>query len=1496
MKYPTPGKANFYPQVGPLVFREILFYQCVLEPYVMIQSLVTGRYFANLNLVVEYYADGSTLSKLIYPISSSFLALAKPLIVSRNGIKLVPWLGTGYEYITVSNFTLPSPDPTSTVGVAWTLKLIWYGLQLDKFEYDPAFYKLTPCDTLIKFSPYAVADDPKSWVTGNMFDFGRVKCKTDLDCPVTECIATQCISNVCNYRFKSEYTYCGDVYKTYSDSLSLPRVTRTGYLTDNFYKVFGTFNKTFTLQPPLTRSFTLHFSEFNSIQMNIYNNQTGDLLYEFSNSLPSDVSLNGLLMNVSAITIVSYPNQNYIDTGFSLYYDTENNCDVDNNICEQVCNVNPTKTISCSCYFGYDLDVDGVSCKYTPAQPGYARLIENKNFCNFQQTNISDHLVAGEADEPIDPKLLGCFSPSAILDLYKSTSTPTLDLDKCSFFCSSSIYFGVMNGTECACFDSIITTNPKSTCNVPCPLDKSQNCGGQNSYSVWKNPDCNIYLTPLATNRIGALWFKDTIPVTNQFYIHFDFKTNNPDGGEGFVLILQNFMAPSSNLVSGTGGGLGYDFGHTVLAVEFDSDSNTAYFDPSSKHISIQTNVHSSSIVYNDTVNWDDTNIHKAVVHYANNTFSVLIDDLLILETDIDLLDMFKSPLYFGFTSSTGGLVNRYIIGSVVVDVECSSGFVPNGTHCSDINECAILPKLCDQLCNNTPGSYDCYCHYGYFMNSDQKCEEYCGDSVIVGNEQCDSGVECLLNCTCNTGYKYVNGSYGFSPSSTHCVDIDECAILPKICDQLCNNTEGSYYCYCSHGFTMNANEKCEAFCGDGIVAGKEECDSGDGCLSNCTCETGYTSANAYYCQDIDECAILPPLCNQLCNNTVGSYSCHCQSGYVMNSNQICEARCGDGIVVGTEECDSGEGCLPNCTCSTGYSAVNKPNCQDIDECITDTLCPKQYGRCVNLPGAFKCVCDIGYYLNHSNCLAKECIFTTWSTWSPCSISTCEIKQNRTRTVNTTASEGSPLCVVGYSSISTILNERDCIYSCPSLLTDVISATGFLEREWKSKDILRDIFKNYSLPLTYTMTFSGNTITIVFTIHSSKRGLPSCLSPSIDTAKSLILKDVTEKLPNISPSKISFLDLPSELNDTCTVQLTIEPTIITSFPLTETLLAVIGGVVLIVIIGLILSWCQQIRNMEVIPNELSWPFVDAKKDIFGLSWKTKNEGTLSFFKKLPRNGAEYQRVSNFFYNYLRGETIEHTNVWAVYNKTLISRFYKEFNLWNERIKTAQIFQKKNWLDDENNTELRKWVFAKFEERVNEFDWNKTDTVPIIPVVHGTTLDKAFKICNTGFAILNTLDEGYYGQGVYFTSYANYGLQYAIGAEPAIIIAYIQPGNPYPVIEHPKAKHSLSGKAIKTGHQSHYVRVVRYTGHPVVAPLDDTVDEIVIGQESFIVPAFILQISATSLLNIQKELSKLEREHEGDNDRDRRETKDLRELRDGKEIEASDSQEGKYVEM
>ena len=56
-------------------------------------------------------------------------------------------------------------------------------------------------------------------------------------------------------------------------------------------------------------------------------------------------------------------------------------------------------------------------------------------------------------------------------------------------------------------------------------------------------------------------------------------------------------------------------------------------------------------------------------------------------------------------------------IGSNGARCICKEGFLGNGEHCFDIDECDLnIATECDPLanCHNTPGSYTCSCPVGY--------------------------------------------------------------------------------------------------------------------------------------------------------------------------------------------------------------------------------------------------------------------------------------------------------------------------------------------------------------------------------------------------------------------------------------------------------------------------------------------------------------------------------------------------------------------------------------------------------------------------------------------------------------------------------------------------------------------------------------------------------------------------------------------------------------
>jgi fibro-slime domain-containing protein len=122
--------------------------------------------------------------------------------------------------------------------------------------------------------------------------------------------------------------------------------------------------------------------------------------------------------------------------------------------------------------------------------------------------------------------------------------------------------------------------------------------------------------------------------------------------------------------------------------------------------------------------------------------------------------------------------------------------------------------------------------------------------------------------------------------------------------------------------------------CGDGIVAGFEECDDGNatsaGCSATCTLEPGHacdtpgmpcrpTSCGDGITEGTEQCddgnKNLGDGCDPLCHREP-----KCTDG-------VCQAVCGDGVLQNGEGCDDGnlknaDGCSSTCTVETGFACT----------------------------------------------------------------------------------------------------------------------------------------------------------------------------------------------------------------------------------------------------------------------------------------------------------------------------------------------------------------------------------------------------------------------------------------------------------------------------------------------------------------------------------------------------------------------------------------------
>ena len=129
--------------------------------------------------------------------------------------------------------------------------------------------------------------------------------------------------------------------------------------------------------------------------------------------------------------------------------------------------------------------------------------------------------------------------------------------------------------------------------------------------------------------------------------------------------------------------------------------------------------------------------------------------------------------------------------------------------------------------------------------------------------------------------------------SYTNCTQTQsyQCFDKSVICNynEVCHNTETSYFCGCPMGYELNSIGHCGDF---------NECDEVDHCLHSCVntdgtfhcaCNAGYRlSDNGYNCEDINECQEGIGECEYGCKNTIGSYQCYCEVGHQLYNKTNC--------------------------------------------------------------------------------------------------------------------------------------------------------------------------------------------------------------------------------------------------------------------------------------------------------------------------------------------------------------------------------------------------------------------------------------------------------------------------------------------------------------------------------------------------------------------------------------------------------------------------------
>jgi len=247
-------------------------------------------------------------------------------------------------------------------------------------------------------------------------------------------------------------------------------------------------------------------------------------------------------------------------------------------------------------------------------------------------------------------------------------------------------------------------------------------------------------------------------------------------------------------------------------------------------------------------------------------------------------------------------------------------------------------------------------------------------------------------------------------------------------------------------------------------------------------------------------------------------------------------------------------------------------------------------------------------------------------------------------------------------------------------------------------------------------------------------------------------------------------------------------------------------------------------------------------------------------KKLLPDSLDYQKFQEMD-NILGGGVLVYDTVYAVHNERLVNSFVNYRVILSSRHHDEPtIFAKTDW-NQAPYPEIRQRTIDMYNNYVHNFNWNNNmnsslSLLPVIAAVHGTGHDVAHKICRHGFAALSSLDQGYFGQGIYFTCSVPYIFPYiATLQKPTMLVVLLFPGNVYPVIERPSDPNSLFGKPMKAGYQAHYA-ITTKKGLPVgnvpENNNEELYDELVIIQESQILPIYLVDLNNSNFIELAKE--------------------------------------------